>query len=314
MTTLRSLFVAIGAGLGLYLLTMLGEVPGGPLLRAPLGVAVGVAVASVMYGEAAFAAITVGAISPLALAALEQTSFAGAVATMCTLWLAPRFVLAATKKQLLVLAAASLVAALIAGLVFASYVAAPLAAHVASCVFAGACLSLVGIVVPLPAPQTHALRASAEATTGPTRAAILLAAQTFESSRWQPRTADERRKWRGLIQLADRRATLDRTGGARAVLERQELAAQIEKVAEELSKGAHPTTGSAMAKPDSASDATSPNAESIDATSAEGSAMDATGATLPAAVDAAIAKIEEGETLIEVIAIEDAEQAQKRQM
>jgi hypothetical protein len=309
MTTLRSLLVAIGAGVGLYLMAMLGEVPGGPLLRAPLGVALGVAVASVMYGEAAFAAITVGALSPLALAALEPMSLAGAVATMCTLWLAPRFVLAATKKQLLVLAAASLVAALIAGVVFASYIAAPLAAHVASCVFAGACLSLVGIVVPLPAPQTHALRASAAATTGPTRAAILLAAQTFESSRWQPRTADERRKWRSLVQLADRRATLDRADGARAVLQRQELDAQIEQVAEKLSKGADSTTGSATAKPDSASEATSPNAESIDVPSAEGSPKSAPGATLPPAVDAAIANIEPGETLMEVIAVEDAEQA-----
>ncbi|MET0593728.1 MAG: hypothetical protein ABW133_13575 [Polyangiaceae bacterium] len=231
---LRSLLVALGAALGLFAFASLGEAPGGAAMRAALGVALGVGVASLAYGEATFAAVAVGAVSPLALAALEPTSLAVAATAMCALWIAPRFVLAESRRKLATLALASLFAATIAGVVLAGYVTAPIAAHAASCVFAGSCLSLVGIVVPLPSPHAYTLRSSAAIIGGPSRETLLAAADAFESSRWHPRGAGEGAKWRKLVRLSDQRAALERASGPRAEDLRRELDAQIAASSEEL--------------------------------------------------------------------------------
>jgi hypothetical protein len=291
MTMLRSLVVALGAAVVLFAFSALGEAPGGAAVRAALSVALGVSAASLVYGEATFAAVAVGAVSPLAFRALEPMSLAGAAAVLALLWLAPRFVLAETPKKLTVLAVVSLAAAAIAGIILAAYVAAPLASHAASCVFAGSCLSLVGIVVPLPSPETHALRASAAIVDGLSKGALLAAADAFESSRWHGRAAGEARKWRKLVRLSDRRAALERVSGPRAADLRAELDAQIATAAGELL----PTPVAMASRSDvSTPIATAPaNAVSVDTPPV------AAVATVTAALDAALEKIEEGETLVE---------------
>jgi hypothetical protein len=286
MTMVRSILVALGAALGLFAFAALGELPLGAILRAAAGVVLGVGVAALAYGEATFAAVTVGAISPLAFAATEGTSLAGAAAAMCALWLAPSFVLADTRRKLAVLVAVSLAAAAVAGWIFASYVAAPLAAHAASCVFAGSCLSLVGIVVPLPSPTAHALRTAAAIIDGTTRDALVAAASAFESTRWQPRTSVEARRWRSLVRLSDRRAALARASGVRAGELRRDLDAQIATVSLELS----PSTAKAAEQ----------EATTTEAAPTEGVAPSPEIASAaPDAVDATIEKIEKGETLVE---------------
>ena len=230
----RSILVALGAAACLLAFAALGEMPGGAVARAVAGVALGAGVTALVYGEATFASVALGAVSPLALAAMDRTSLGLAAAMMCLLWLAPRFVLADTPRKLAVLGAVSLVAAGVAGFIFAAYWEAPLAAHVASCVFAGSCLSLVGVVVPVATTTAHALRTSATAIEGPLHDLLLHAAQAHESSRWQARAPGARRQWRTLVRSSDQRAALQRASGADAEEQRRDLDQRIEVIALEL--------------------------------------------------------------------------------
>ena len=247
MTMLRSILVALGAAACLFAFAALGEMPGGAVTRAIAGVVLGVGMASLVYGEATFAAVALGAVSPLAFAALEPTSEVAAATAMCLLWLAPRFVLADTPRKLGALMAVSTIAAAIAGAIFAAYWEAPLAAHAASCVFAGSCVSLVGTVVPVPTTTAHALRTAASVISAPVRAELLRAAQAHESSRWQPRTSAARRSWKTLVQLSDRRAALERARGSETAEQRREIDEQIEAIARELAPEAD--DGTAAARP-----------------------------------------------------------------
>jgi hypothetical protein len=238
MTMVRSILVALGAAACLLAFALLGEQPGGPIARALVGVVLGVGVAALIYGEATFVAVTLGAISPLVYASLERTSLAVASAAMCLLWLMPRFVLATTPRRLAVLVAASAIAAGIAGSIFAAYVEAPWAAHAASCVFAGSCLALVAVLVPVPSTTAFALRTAAAAVDGPIRDVVLGAAETYESSRWQPRPRSARRKWRELVRLLDQRAAIERARGGNAEEQRRELDRRIEAATRELASDA----------------------------------------------------------------------------
>jgi len=227
----RSIVVALGGAACLFAFAALGELPGGAVARAMVSVLLGIGVAALIYGDRTFVTVSLGAISPLALAALERTSLAVATATMCALWLLPRFVLAGTLRRFVTLASISIAAACVAGSIFAAYVDAPLAAHAASCVFAGSCLSLVGILVPLPTPTSHALGIAAATIAGPSHDALTRAAAAHESSRWQPQTRQGRRQWRELLRLSDERAALERAGGAE---QRRELDQRIDAAVCEL--------------------------------------------------------------------------------
>jgi hypothetical protein len=248
MTMLRSILVALGAAACLFAWAALGEMPGGAVTRAVAGVALGVGVTALVYGQATFAAVALGAASPLAFAALDQASHGAAATAMCLLWLAPRFVLADTRRRLIALVAVSVVAALIAGSIFAAYWDAPFAAHAASCVFAGSCLSLVGTVVQVPTNTAYALRTAADAIEGPTREMLLRAAHAHESSRWQSRGSAARRQWQTLVQLCDRRATLERAAGGEAAEQRRVVDERIETIARELA----PPPVAPVAQPDRA--------------------------------------------------------------
>jgi hypothetical protein len=234
MTMLRSILVALGAAACLFAFALLGEQTVGPIARAFSGVAMGIAVTSLVYGEATFVTVTVGAISPLVFAAAAQTSLAIAAAAMCLLWLTPRLVLAETRRRLAILATVSILAAMVAGLVFAAYVEAPWAVHAASCVFAGCCLSLVGVVVPVPSTTAFGLRMSAMVIEGPIGDVLLRAANAHESSRWQPRARAVRQKWRALVRLSDQRAALSRARGGDAEEQRRQIEQRIEAAAREL--------------------------------------------------------------------------------
>jgi hypothetical protein len=250
MTMLRSILVALGAAACLFAFAALGEVPGGAVARAIVGVALGIGVTALIYGQATFVTVAVGAASPLAFAAIDPLSHGVAATTLCLLWLVPRFVLAGTRRQLFAVAGFSLVAAGIAGSIFASYADAPLAAHAASCVFAGSCLSLVGIVVPLPTTIAYALRTTAAVMEGPVREELLRAAHAHESSRWEPRTSAARKKWETLARLSDRRATLERAIGAEVAEQRRDIDERIQAIVRELS----PLVSATKASPDDETD------------------------------------------------------------
>jgi len=245
MTMLRSILVALGAAACLLAFAALGELPGGPIARALVGVVMGVGVTALIYGEATFVAVSLGAISPLVFASAERLSLAVAAAAMCLTWLAPRFVLAETPRRLAVLVVVSGAAAAVAGWIFAAYLEAPWAAHAASCVFAGSCLSLVGVLVPVPGPTAFALRTAAAAVDGSIRDVVLRAAETYESSRWQPRARSVRQKWRALVRLSDQRASLERARGGNAAEQRRDVDRRIEATANELSSEPLGTTADA---------------------------------------------------------------------
>jgi hypothetical protein len=258
MTMLRTILVALGAAACLLAFAAVGEQPGGPIARALAGVILGVAVTTLVYGEATFVAVALGAISPLAYASAERTSLAVASAAMCLLWLMPRFALAATPRRLALLVAASAIAAAIAGSIFASYLEAPWAAHAASCVFAGSCLSLCAVLVPLPSTTAFALRTAAAAVEGPIRDIVLGAAETYESSRWQPRPRSAHRKWRELVRLVDQRASMERARGGNTEEQRRELDRRIEAATRELGNESVPEES--VVAPDDAQEAPRGNA------------------------------------------------------
>jgi len=245
MTMWRSILVAFGGAACLFAFAALGDVPGGAVTRAVASVALGVAVTALVSGDATFAVVALGAVSPLVFAALTETSLGAASAVMCLLWLAPRFVLGNTRRKLAIHVAVSLVAAAIAGSIFAAYWEAPLAVHAASCVFAGSCLSLVGVVVRVPTPTAHALRAAATAINGPVKETLTRAAEAHESGRWQPRGRAARQKWRRMVRASDRRAGLEGAPGADAAEQRRLLDEDIEDMARDLA----PVPGNATARP-----------------------------------------------------------------
>ena len=272
MTMLRSILVALGAAACLLAFAALGELPGGPIARALAGVITGVLVTTLIYGQATFVAVSLGAMSPLVFAAAERTSLALATAAMCLLWLMPRFVLAPSRRRLTILVTVSAGAAAVAGWIFAAYLEAPWAAHIASCIFAGSCLALVGVVVPVPSATALALRTAAAAVDAPIRAVVLRAADEYESSRWQPRPRAARRQWRALVRLTDQRASLERARGGSAEEQRQDLDQRIETLTSELAaephaaaplaNGATPTAApsDAAGTPTTANDATASRA------------------------------------------------------
>ncbi len=230
---IRSVLLALIIAACLYAFSWLGEAPGGPFVRACVGVALGITVATVAYGEATWTTVGVGALSPLSLAALEAQSFALAASVMCFLWLVPRLALAETRRTLATLVTASLVAAAVAGWVFASYIGGPLPAQLASCVFAGSCLSLVTILVPVDTSVGCALRTAAAVIQSPARAALERAAAAHREAVRLP-SAPRRAEWGKLARMADERAGLARAQGVDAIEARKDLDERIEALAEEL--------------------------------------------------------------------------------
>jgi hypothetical protein len=201
-----------------------------PLVRAAVAVLLGTLMTVVAYGHATFFAVGIGAVSPLLFAMLEKRSLGVAAFAMCLAWLSPRLVLAESRTRLALLVVASAAAATVAGFVFASYVDAPFAVHAASCVFAGSCLSLVGLF----SVETHvsfALRTAARAIDSGAREALERAARVHRLS--HP-TKLQSSQWRALVRLADERAAAQRATSADVDATRQELDQRIAALVEEL--------------------------------------------------------------------------------
>jgi hypothetical protein len=247
---LRSIFIALAVAASLFAFGWLGEAPGGAIARAGGGVALGVMVAAFVYGQTTWMTVAAGALSPLAFAALEERSLGLAAASMCILWLAPRFVLAETRRALSILVVASATAALIGG----------------SCVFAGSCLSLVGILVPVDTSVAWALKTAAAVIGSPTRDALERAARAHRQASRLPSTAAKRSAWRALAHLADRRAAVERLEGRDADETRRDLDERIAAQASELAPSETPAARPEVKTDDPICDATEPEATVVDET------------------------------------------------
>jgi hypothetical protein len=249
---LRSIFIALAVAGSLFALGWLGEVPVGALVRAGAGVTIGVLVASIAFGDINWMTVSAGALSPLAFAALEGRSLGLATAAMCMLWLAPRFVLAETRRSLAILVAASATACLVGGFVFAGNIDGELASRLASCVFAGSCVSLVGILVPVDTTVGWALKNAAAVIQTPVRDVLERAARAHRQASRLPSTRAKRDAWRSLARLADRRAAMERTEGRDADESKSELDQQISAAVSELApaEGAPAATAPKVAGPD----------------------------------------------------------------
>jgi hypothetical protein len=231
---LRSIFIALAVAASLFAFAWLGEAPGGALVRAGGGVALGVMVATFAYGQITWMTVAAGALSPLAFVALEERSLGLATASMCILWLAPRFVLAETRGRLAILAVASVTAAVTGGFVFAGNIDGPLSARIASCVFAGSCLSLVGILVPVDTSVAWALRTASAVIGSPARDVLERAARAHRQASRLSTSSAKRVQWRALVQLGDHRAALERIEGRDADESRRDLDERIATQASEL--------------------------------------------------------------------------------
>jgi len=241
----RSIFIALAVAASLFAFGWLGEVPGGALVRAGGGVALGVMVASFAYGQITWMTVAAGALSPLAFAALEQRSLGFATAAMCMFWLAPRFVLAATRRTLAILVSTSATAALVGGFVFAGNIDGSLSASLASCVFAGSSLSLVGILVPVDTSTAWALKTAAAMIGSPARDSLERAARAHGQASRLPSSAAKRSQWRALVHLADRRAALERMEGRDAEEARRDLDERIATQCSELAPVEDPVAAAA---------------------------------------------------------------------
>ena len=199
-----------------------------PLARAALAVALGTLVTAVAYGQATFLSVGIGAVSPLAFALLEKHSLGWATFALCLAWIAPRLVLAESSKRFALLAVPRSAASLVAGFIFAAYVESPLAVHAASCLFAGSCLSLVGLF-PVETHVSFALRTAAHAIDSDARQALERAARAHRL-----RPTKSQKPWRALVRLADARAAAERATVAGVDATRQDLDLRIAELVEEL--------------------------------------------------------------------------------
>jgi hypothetical protein len=232
---LKSTILALFFGASLWAFGELASAPIDRALYAALVVGLGSATAVLAYGQASFLPVSTGAVSPLLFALVQAHSIGLATSLMCFSWIAPRLVLAETRARFVMLLLFSSVAASVAGFMFASHVDAPWSAHVAACIFAGSCLSLVSLVG-VESTVAFALRSAASVTDLPTRDNLERAARAHRASFG----ASSPKQWRALIRLADQRAALARAkDGSEAA--RKNLDEQIATLAEELAPFGEPS-------------------------------------------------------------------------
>jgi len=234
---LRSTTIALVFTSALFALVELANAPIGSAVRALGAVALGSLAATVAFGRVTSLPIAIGALSPLFYSLLERRAgVAIAAAALCIAWLLPRLVLCGTRRELVRVAAVFAAAAGVAGLVFASYVDAPWLVRAASCLFAGSCLSLATLV-PLDTGLAWALRSAATVLEPPTREMLERAAQAHRQSRGRTSTP---RRWRDLVRMADRRATLARASSGSPTDAEKDLDGRIAELVGELAPPSPP--------------------------------------------------------------------------
>lgn len=210
-----------------------------PWVYAPIAVAVGVLAAATMQGGFTWIAVVAGALSPLAFRWLHPLSPWLAVAVFTLIWTSPRIWLARTSRSMIGLAAAAVALSLLSGWIAASFADAGIVQAIAACLFVGAALSLVPLLVRTDTPVGHALEVTARALPdSPVREALLRAADIHRTSH-RDRVSDSlpTSKWRKLVQLADQRAS---AGDSSSAEETKALEASILTLAGELSGNAAP--------------------------------------------------------------------------
>lgn len=169
-------------------------------------VAVGVAAAC----AAAWLPIALGALSPLALAALERrVRLDAAIATLAFLWLSARLSLARERRHLVAALVCDAAACWLAGVVVASFAGERASLLVTACVFAGAALALAAELTPADTPTASALSSAGRAIGGDIGVHLERAAELHRRLARSSRAGADRDELRALIAAADRRAALD---------------------------------------------------------------------------------------------------------
>jgi len=167
-----------------------------------------------------------------------------AISALCLLWTAPRIWLARSTRALAVIAGAGLALSLLAGWIAAAYADEGMLHLLAACIFSGAALSLVTLLVRTDTPIAHALEVTARALdASPARDAILHAAEVHRT-RHRERVVDSipGTGWRKLLALVDRRAAMRRNGDSESESVRKEVDAAIVALAGELTRDEAPAS------------------------------------------------------------------------
>ena len=244
---LRSVLFALLSAASLFAFGVLDAAPFGAACRAIAAVAMGVAVTSLAFGELHWLTVAAGALSPLVFSAMTPRSLGVATALLCCSWLAPRALLARTRPSLIAHLSLSVCAAGVAGTVFASYLDDPLLSRLASCAFAGSCLSLVVVLVPVDTSTGLALRSAASAIGSNVAASLLRAAEGHHrAARFSALKAPT--EWRSLVRLANERALLERLDDAVTTDRRHELDERIEALVATLVPARAPQPGAPTAE------------------------------------------------------------------
>ncbi|MCU0694786.1 MAG: hypothetical protein MUF54_25725 [Polyangiaceae bacterium] len=206
-----------------------------PLFLAPAAVAVGVMASVVAAGGWTWLAVIFGAIAPLALAWIGPWNTTVGLSVVCLMWLAPRAWVARSHRDLVVLVVSAATASVVAGVVMSHFMEAPVAQHIAACVFAGAALAITTVAVRAEPPVAHALEVAGRALDGPVREALLRAAEARRSLQRHPSSRRGNwRLWRRLAAWADARVGLEGVPRPDTDQQRRELDREILLLVERL--------------------------------------------------------------------------------
>jgi hypothetical protein len=213
-----------------------------PFFVAPAAVAIGVMASVVAAGGWTWLAVIFGAIAPLALAWVGPWNATVGLSVVCLMWLAPRAWVARRHRDLVVFVVSAATASVVAGVVISHFMEAPVAQHIAACVFAGAALAVTTVVVRAEPPVAHALEVAGRALDGPVREALLRAAEARRALQRHPRSERGNwRLWRCLAARADARVGLEGVPGPETDQQRRELDQEILLLVERLSSPAPAT-------------------------------------------------------------------------
>jgi hypothetical protein len=232
---MRSIAVALVLAAALVALIALQQLDASRLWVAPAMVIIGVAAACVATGGVTWLAVVFGSLGALAFGWLSGWNPTVALVATSAGLLAARGFLAPSQRDLVVFATAAVPAAIVAGLVAAHFAAAPLAQHLAACVFAGAALAVSHVVVRVDDPMTHGLDLAGKAIDGESGEALLQLVQARRvHAQSGSETAGPRERWAELLRKADALAALRGSSGAEADSKRAHLDREVTRTARDL--------------------------------------------------------------------------------
>ena len=232
---MRSIVVALVLAAALVALIALQQLEASRLWVAPAMVLIGVAAACTAAGGVTWLAVVFGSLGALSLGWLSAWNPSVALVATSASLLAARGFLARSQRDLVVFATAAVPAAIIAGLVASHFAAAPLAQHLAACVFAGAALAVSHVVVRVDDPMTHGLDLAGKALQGDSGDALLRLVQARRvHAQSGSEMAGPRERWAELLRKADALAALRGSSGKEADNKRADLDREVTTIAQEL--------------------------------------------------------------------------------